>query len=130
MLKKVLIVLGVVILLLMIGGGVMIYRLNNMAYKFKSDLAKVSNLDLSTVKDGVYNGSYGDFVVSVNLEVTVKKHKITQIVIKDQSCGKGYDARGTIDRIIKAQSPKVDTITGASSSSRSIMLAVDRALRK
>ena len=129
MLKKVLMVCGIVILLIIITGGVMFYRLNNMAYKFKSDLAKVTSLDLSKIKDGVYSGSYGDFVVSVSLDVTVKNHKITQIVIKDQSCGKGYDARGTIDRIIKAQSPKVEAVTGASSSSRSIMLAVDRALR-
>ena len=51
------------------------------------------------------------------------------IDIKEQNCGQGYGARGTIDRIILKQSPKVDAVTGASSSSRCIMIAVDQALR-
>jgi len=129
MFKKIGIVIGVIILIIILAGGVMIYRLAGMVHHFEQEIAKATSLDLSQIKDGTYPGSFGDFVVSVKLEVTVKNHKITRINIKEQNCGQGYEARGTIDRIIVAQSPKVDAVTGASSSSRCIMIAVDQALR-
>ncbi len=129
MFKKSLIVIGIILLVFLIAGGILMLRLNCMANSLKSEVAKLSTLDLSKIKDGVYSGSYGNFVVSANLEVTIKNHKIIKIAIKNQSCAKGYEAQATIDRIIKTQSPKVDTVTGASSSSRSIMIAVDRALK-
>lgn len=128
MVKKILIVLVIVIITFVVVGGILVVRLNCMANDFKSELAKITTLDLSKINDGVYSGSYSNFVVSFNLDVTIKNHKITKITIKDKSCAKGYEAYGTIDRIIKAQSPKVDAVTGASSSSRCIMIAVDRAL--
>ena len=45
-----------------------------------------------------------------------------------QDCGPGYEALDTIDRIIEAQSPKVDTTSGATGSSLCIQAAVYRAL--
>lgn len=69
-------------------------------------------------------------MVSVNLEVTVKDHRIVEIDIKEQDCGPGYEARETVDRILEAQSPRVDAVTGATGSSMCIMIAVHRALRQ
>ncbi len=78
----------------------------------------------------MYPGSFGDFLVAVDLEVTVKDHRIAGITIKKQLCGKGYEAHDMIGRIIRAQSARVDAVAGASGSSKCIMIAVDRALRK
>jgi uncharacterized protein with FMN-binding domain len=130
MIKKIAIVAGVILLIVVVGAGIMMSKLAGMAHSIEAENAKVSKVDLSKISDGNYSGSYGDFVVFASVEVAVRNHRIEKITIKDQKCGKGYEALATIDRIIKAQSPKVDAIAGASSSSRSIMVAVFRALTR
>jgi len=129
MLKKIGIVVGVIALIAVIGFGILLFRLAGMANKLEAENDKIGGYNLSQVKDGVYTGQSGDFVVSAKVAVTVKNHKIKEIKILEQKCGPGYEAKDTVNRIIKAQSPKVDAVTGASSSSRSIMNAVDQALR-
>lgn len=101
-----------------------------MVKTIEADQQQVEAVDLSNVPDGDYLGRYGDFLVAVNLKTTVKNHQITGITIIDQKCGPGYEGRETVERIIKAQSPKVDAVTGATSSSRSIMVAVYHSLKK
>lgn len=128
--KKFLIIAGVIVLVLLCAGGGLFYRMLNMAGTIENAQKQMSQVDLNRIADGEYSGSFGDFLVSVNVKTTVKDHRITGIQIVDQICGPGYDAKDTIDRIIKAQSPKVDAVSGATSSSRSIMVAVYRSLRK
>lgn len=90
--------------------------------------AEVAPVDLARIDDGVYTGSFGEFLVSAEVEVTVENHRITCIDIVDQHCGPGYRALETMNRILAAQSPQVDIVTGATSSSRCIMIAVHSAL--
>ncbi|MBI5700021.1 FMN-binding protein [Candidatus Saganbacteria bacterium] len=130
MLKKILITVGVILLLIVLGVGLLMYRLAGMAGSIEKESAKLTKVDLKKVADGTYVGSFGNFVVSARVEVTVKNHRIKKITLVDQKCGPGYEARVTIDRMMKAQSPKVDAVTGASSSSRTLMVAVDRALKQ
>jgi len=130
MLKKISIVLGVVALIIVVGVGLLLFRLMGMANDLEGRVSKMAAVDLLKVADGVYQGSAGNFIVSAKVEVEVKRHRIVKITILKQDCGPGYEARGTIENILKAQSPKVDAVTGASSSSRSLMLAVEQALRK
>jgi len=130
MLKRIAIVTGIVSLVAVIGLGLLVLRLAGMDHRIKAEQAKISKVDLLKVADGVYSGNYGNFVVSAKVVVAVKAHRIASITIVDQNCGPGYKALETVDRIIKAQSPKVDVVTGASSSSRTIMIAVYRALKQ
>jgi uncharacterized protein with FMN-binding domain len=90
--------------------------------------AEVTPVDLTQIDDGVYTGAFGEFLVSVELKVTVENHRITCIDIVDQHCGPGYRALETMDRIMAAQCPLVDAVTGATGSSRCIMIAVHSAL--
>lgn len=129
MLKKIGFIVGVIVVVAVLAGGFVLYRLQGMAHRIEGAQAGIGGIDLSRVADGVYSGSYGDFVVSAQVEVAVKNHRIVKITIKDQKCGKGYEVLDTVGHILKAQSPKVDAVTGASSSSRCIMIAVDRALK-
>lgn len=130
MLKKIAVIIGIVSLVAIVGFGILAFRLAGMAHRIEAEEAKIMKVDLMKVADGVYSGSYGNFVVSAKVDVAVKNHRIANITVVDQDCGPGYNAFETISRIIKAQSPKVDVVTGASSSSRTIMVAVYRALKK
>jgi len=128
MLKKIGIIVLVVILLAAVGFGLLLFRLKGMANSIEGQVNALGDINLSKISDGTYTGSCGEFLVSTTVAVEVKHHQITKITVKKQLCGQGYEALETIDRIIKAQSPKVDAVTGASTSSRSIMVAVHRAL--
>lgn len=91
---------------------------------------RIEDIDLDQVADGIYPGEFDDFLVKVQLEVTVQGHRITDIKIIDQRASPNHEALETIDRIIAAQSPKVDAVTGATGSSRCIMIAVQKALKQ
>jgi len=124
--KKILIGLGIVLLIIIIFGIAFFFRARQMVKVI--DNAIVEDVDLSQIEDGLYTGEFGDFLVDVKLEVTVKDHQITAIEMIEQRSGPGYEALETIDRILAAQSPRVDVVTGATGSSKSIMMAVHKAL--
>ena len=124
--KKVLITLGIFVLIIIIFGVIFLLRARQMVKVIDSIV--IADVDLAQIEDGVYAGEFGDFLVNVKLEVTVQTHQITNIKITEQRSGPGYEALEVIDRIIEAQSPKVDVVTGATGSSKCIMIAVQNAL--
>lgn len=124
--KKILIVLGIFLILVIVFGVAFFFRARQMVQKIES--VQLEDVDLTQINNGVYPGEFGDFLVDVHLEVTVKDHKIDKVEIIKQRAGPGYEAIETIDRIIETQSPNVDVVTGATGSSRSIMIAVQKAL--
>jgi uncharacterized protein with FMN-binding domain len=105
------------------------YNLNKEIKAASLEYKNLTDIDLSTISDGTYNGKFGSIPVSVELDVTVKDHRIENINITKQSSGKGYEARDIIKKIIDAQKPKVDVITGATLSSRFIIIATHKALK-
>ena len=126
--KKILLILGIFLILIIAFGVAFFFRARQMVKRI--DSVVIMDVDLTQIADGIYAGQFGDFLVDVQLEVTVKNHKIERIEIIKQRAGPGYEAIETIDRIIDAQSPKVDVVTGATGSSKSIMIAVQNALTK
>jgi uncharacterized protein with FMN-binding domain len=124
--KKILIILAVVAGILIVGGGLFKLRYDKMVRTFRNET--VQAVDLRQIEDGSYTGNFGDFLVSVSVKVTVSGSRITDIEVIDQRCGPGYDALETLDLILEAQSPMVDAVSGATGSSRCIMIAVYRAL--
>ena len=116
-----------VIVIAAIGGGYWFSdRYKHMVKTFQN--LDIKDSDLTVLKDGLYTGEFGEFLVSVKADVTITKNRISELRISHQRCGKGYEASDTLNRIIKAQSPKVDAVTGATASSKAIMAAVQKAL--
>ncbi|HYE82049.1 MAG TPA: FMN-binding protein [Clostridia bacterium] len=128
--KKVILIIAAVILICLAAYGLFNIRGERMVNIINKEYYKVGNIDLNKVEDGAYKGSYGDFIVSVELTVDVRDHKITGIHIDNQLCGQGYEAGDMVNRIIAAQTPLADVVSGASSSSKCIMIAAYRALQK
>lgn len=83
------------------------------------------------LEDGVYTGTGTGFGGQIKVSVTIKDKKITGIEILSAP---GEDssflakAKGVIDRILEAQTADVDTVSGATYSSRGILAAVKNAL--
>ena len=122
--KIMLIILGIIILIFVISYFNIKNNLDNLLK------INIHNVDLSKIEDGTYNGSYGNQPVYVKLSVVVKDKKIESINIIKHDNGKGKPAEKIINDVIEKQSLEVDTISGATYSSKVILLAINDALNK
>lgn len=91
---------------------------------------EVSNVVLSNIVDGLYEGEYTEGAVKVSVSVGVKDNEITDITINEHQNGLGKKAEKIVDEIISEQSLNVDVISGATLSSNVIRRAVQEALSK
>ncbi len=85
--------------------------------------------DLAKIPDGVYPGSFAQTPISVEVEVTVTDHTITDIRLLKHDNGMGGDAEAILARVVAAQSvEEIDAISGATYSSKAILKAIEQAL--
>ena len=124
--KILIIVIAAVILTGIIGGTV----ISGMAKGLENFLAtvEIKPVDLDRLNDGIYEGRTDAGIIQVRLEVNIKSHKITDIVLLKHQNGQGSEAEKLIPRIIEEQRVDLDTISGATYSSLAILNAVSNAL--
>jgi uncharacterized protein with FMN-binding domain len=93
-----------------------------------------TSLDDVKFKDGVYTGVGTGYnsQVQIQVEVSISEGSIQQIKVIKHSEDQPYmgNAMKVITSIVRTQSVKVDTVTGATYSSRGIIAAVKDALKK
>lgn len=126
--KKVIAIILIIVFLIVIGG---VIAFNIMSKKSENELAEavITDVDLSKIPDGVYSGSSSIFPVKVQVEVNVQNNKIINIKIIKHDNGKGAKAEALTQEVIKAQSLNVDAISGATTSSKAILKAIENALK-
>ena len=124
--KIVLSLVCVVVLVGVIFGGK--YLISVQKYKKTVKDIKISNIDLSKISDGKYTGSCDALYVAAKVSVTVKNHKITEIILLKHKTERGKPAEVLPGKVVKAQSLKVDTISGATNSSKVILKSIENAL--
>lgn len=89
---------------------------------------KIGSIDLSKISDGEYTGSCNVDFISVKVVVAVKNHKIENINLAEHKNGKGKAAEVITDKVLESQSLQVDTVSGATNSSKVILKAIENAL--
>lgn len=98
---------------------------------FEVEKTSISGVDFTNLKDGSYTGSAKGMNDEVKVEVTVQAGKITQVVIKEHKESAGISdpaIQEMPNKIVEAQSTKVDVVTNASITSNAIKAAVENAL--
>ncbi len=91
---------------------------------------QIKNIDLSQIPDGAYRGEQKYLVFVTKVQVHVMRHRITRIDVSEARGGRYVEkAKKVTGRIITKQSLDVDTITGATITSKAIVKAVENALR-
>ncbi len=95
-----------------------------------TDSIIIEDVDLQKIKNGTYEGEYKIFPVIAVVSIKVKNHKITEIEIIKHREGKGEKAEAIIEDVIRTQSIEVDTISGATLSSKCILKAIENALKR
>lgn len=127
------ILLSVLLLLvLFITLGILHFRRSYNEYfeQLNHDFDNLTEIRLTEIPDGVYRAKYGKIPVYADLSVSIADHAIDTIIVHQQSSGPGYEALETLDRILRKQRVKVDVVSGATVSSKCIMIAVHEALRQ
>ncbi len=103
--------------------------------KKKSDIESGQDTEKSGVlglSDGVYTGTGTGFGGDLTVEVTVENGKISDIFITDTHDDDEYldKASALLDQIVDAQGTEgIDTVSGATYSSKGILEAVNYALK-
>lgn len=90
----------------------------------------IEGIDLSSMANGTYEGSYDTSLVKATVAVTVDENRITGIKIVRHENGMGKKAETIVDRVIKAQTTRVDVVSGATGSSLVILKAIEEAVAK
>ena len=96
-----------------------------------SSLAEIAAVqDASAYKDGTYYGTGKGFAGTMKVKVDISGGKIASISIVSTKDGDSYvkSASSVLDTIVEKQSTNVDTVSGATFSSRGIIAAVRSAL--
>ena len=95
-----------------------------------SSVEKAAVQDASAYKDGTYYGTGKGFAGTMKVKVDIAGGKIASISIVSTKDGDSYvkSASSLLDTIVKKQSTNVDTVSGATFSSRGIIAAVRSAL--
>ncbi len=90
---------------------------------------QINDVNLSRVDDGVYQGefSYANFTYKV--EVAVADRRITKIrILQNRESSYAKMAEGVADQVLASQSLQVDGISGATTTSKALLKAMENAL--
>jgi uncharacterized protein with FMN-binding domain len=93
---------------------------------------EIADLDLAKVRDGSYE-DYQDFgldTAKVSVDVSGGKIAAIRILEHKHGPGKSHSGAPVADRVMAAQSLKVDVVSGATGSSKVVLKAIEQALRK
>ncbi|MBS4031245.1 MAG: FMN-binding protein [Clostridiales bacterium] len=88
----------------------------------------IPNFDLTGMEDGTYTGKYSVFPVSAEVEVTVENNRINEIRLIKHRHGQGAAAEIIPSRVVETQTFEIDSISGATFSSKVILKAIENAL--
>jgi uncharacterized protein with FMN-binding domain len=99
---------------------------------FVDDINKleIGEVPLASVKDGTYEASQENDPIAAKVEVEVKGGIIVAIRLIDHSHGPKKGAGAIVEKVIASQSLKVDSISGATLSSKVVLKAIENALDK
>ena len=120
---------------LLIAGGIVLVILIGMLLTVTNGLSEgakvtLNGIDLTTIPDGSYTGTYDFKRWSNTLVVYVKDNSITAIDIIDDVPGASVtDCSGEMfRRVIMAQDTRVDAVSGATVTSKAYLKAIEDAL--
>lgn len=86
------------------------------------------NINLASIEDGTYTGDFEAGLVYASVSSTIKDGILTDIQLLEHKNGKGSAAESILSEMITKQTTSVDTVSGATISSKVIRKAVENSL--
>lgn len=124
--KAVLIVILALLVIGLLAGGIYLKTISD--YKSKVNALTFDEIDLIKVADGIYEGQCDTGVVRAKVQVTVRDHRLESIELLEHENGRGTPAEAILDQMVQKQTTAVDTVSGATCSSKVIRKAVENAV--
>jgi uncharacterized protein with FMN-binding domain len=90
----------------------------------------VEDVPVSAVRDGDYAAAENYLPVTAKVRVSVRGGEITEIELVRHMHGPGHGADAIVERVLAAQSLRVDAVSGASYSSKVVLKAIETALKQ
>ena len=89
----------------------------------------IGTANLSAIPDGDYTGGYDCYRWSNEVRVSVRNHAITAIEVIKAPNGREGVAGELTPRILEAQTPALDAVSGATADKKAFLKAVENALQ-
>jgi uncharacterized protein with FMN-binding domain len=122
--KVVKIIAGIGLLLVLLVGGAVFYFTRGLE---EGREVTIEEVELAELEDGTYTGRYEFRRWTNEVEVEISDNEITNIMLIE-----GFDQEDLREeiyqRVIDQQSVTVDTVSGATTSSKSYLKAIENAL--
>lgn len=91
----------------------------------------VNPVDLSSVEDGTYSGSYKSGRFSNEVRVTVEDQRIKDIqVVKDMLVANPETTQGIIQKVIEKQNTTIDIVSSSTVTTKAYLKSIEDALTK
>jgi len=94
----------------------------------KTERIEIENINLDRVPDGAYYGSFESVLTAASVLVRIEDEHIVDIELINHVHSNGADAEKVLDRVLDEQCLDVDTVSGATTSSKVLLKAVEDAL--
>src|SRR6056297_3424076 len=88
----------------------------------------IENPEVSQIQDGVYEGSYKKTRWNYGVKVTVKGGRIANVEVTRKPDDGDFTSKAA-QKIVEAQTVRIDTVSGASINTRAFQKAVETALK-
>lgn len=98
-------------------------------YKQAVKEISITEMEIARVSDGAYTGECDVGMVYAKVRVTVQDGEITAIDLLEHRNGRGAPAQSVLEEIKRQQRIGVETVAGATNSSKVLEKAVEAALR-
>jgi uncharacterized protein with FMN-binding domain len=119
----------IVVIVILVFGGLMALMATRGLKKVKN--LPLADIDISSIPDGVYEGSFSGYRWDNTLRVTVKDGKITDFEVVTEKMSKSPQVVNEIrEKLIARQDLHIDAVSGASVNTRAYLKAIEDALQK
>ncbi len=123
------IIIPIITMVCLTGGLILLSYLYDVnQYQTTVQSMTFGNVDISQIPDGIYEGECNVNYIVAKVQVSVEEGKLEKIILLDHKNERGSSAEQIIDDMVYEQKVNVDTISGATNSSKVIMKAVENAL--
>ena len=120
--------IGGLAMALLLAAHVLVCVYSLAAYQQEMAAVTLSGISAKGVPDGVYEGSCDVGYIEARVRVTVADGTMTSIDLLEHRNERGAAGEGVVNRMLDAQTTDVDSVSGATNSSRVIRRAVENAI--
>lgn len=119
-----------VLMVISIIGHIVAYIIDFKEYQYKVTNISFDEIDLASIKDGVYDGEYDAGYIYARVEVEIREGQIISIHLVEHRNEQGKEAESILEDVVANQKIDVDAVSGATNSSKVIKKAIENALKE